>query len=128
MSKYCGKCGSKINEETGKCPICDRETFVSVNKQAQKSVSKRKGLLVALIILLGTVLLSAVFFALDYFDIIGIGICKNLGLKASGSFDLYSSSSYLLVSKDEQLMTFYCKPPKGCNTKLSGDYSAEFVR
>lgn len=127
MSKFCGKCGSKINEETGICPVCDRETFVSVNKQAQKSVSKRKGLLVALIILLGTVLLSAVFFALDYFDIIGIGVCKNLGLKASGSFDLYSSSSYLLVSKDEQLMTFYCKPPKGCNTKLSGDYSAEFV-
>lgn len=127
MSKFCGKCGSKINEETGICPVCDRETITLVEKQEQKSPSKRKGLFLALFILLGIVLLTSVFFTLDYFDIIGIGVSKNLGLKASGSFDLYSSSSYLFTSKDEQLITFYCKPPKGCNTKLSGDYSAEFV-
>ena len=25
MAKFCGKCGTKLDEQTGKCPNCEKE-------------------------------------------------------------------------------------------------------
>lgn len=126
MSKFCGKCGSKLDEQSGRCPACDKEQFESYANN-RNSKSKRKGAVIILISLIGIIVLTAAFLLLDYFDIFGIGVCKNLGLKSSGTFELYSSSEYLFVSDDEQFLTFYCNPPKGNVPKLTGSYSADFV-
>ena len=40
---------------------------------------------------------------------------------------MFSSSNYLFASDDKQLLTFYCRPPKGYSPSLIGDYSAAFV-
>lgn len=126
MSKFCGKCGSKLDEQSGRCPVCDKEQFESYAKN-KNSKFKRKGVVITLISLIGIIILAASFMLLDYFDIIGIGASKKIGLKSSGTFELYSTSDYLFVSENEQLMTFYCKPPKGYKPELAGDYSAVFV-
>lgn len=126
MSKFCGKCGSKLDEHSCRCPVCDKEQFEFYAKN-MNSKSKRKGIVIILISFLGIIILTAAFMLLDYFDIIGVGVCKNLGLKSSGTFELYSSSDYLFVSNDEQFLTFYCYPPKGYAPKLKGSYSADFV-
>lgn len=47
MAKFCGKCGAKLDEKTGKCPKCDSEEQISNNKEngkkrAEKSRSNDK--------------------------------------------------------------------------------------
>lgn len=51
MAKFCGKCGTKLDEQTGKCPNCDKEirndTLTSdnnsgVNKNQKIKESNRK--------------------------------------------------------------------------------------
>ena len=44
MAKYCGKCGSKLDEKTGLCPQCD-----DVNPKQHKS---RKGIIVSIVLLI----------------------------------------------------------------------------
>ena len=39
MAKFCGKCGAKLDENTGKCPNCEAEKS---EKVGQKKIEKRK--------------------------------------------------------------------------------------
>lgn len=34
MAKFCGKCGSKLDEQTGKCPNCDKENESAVQNKS----------------------------------------------------------------------------------------------
>lgn len=38
MAKYCGRCGSKLDEQTGRCPVCDK-----VNGAAGKRINPEMG-------------------------------------------------------------------------------------
>ena len=31
MAKFCSKCGTKLNEKTGKCPNCDEKTKMDLS-------------------------------------------------------------------------------------------------
>lgn len=64
MSKYCGKCGTVINESTGLCPNCNVEFNKQVfNKEGSNKTSNNKGnkfkkiiaLCLVLVVLAGTV-------------------------------------------------------------------------
>ena len=44
MAKYCGKCGSKLDEKTGLCPQCD-----DINPKQHKS---RKGIMISIVLLI----------------------------------------------------------------------------
>ena len=70
---------------------------------------------------------ATAFMVLDYNEVIEVGICQNIGLKPSGTFDIFSSTDYLFSSDDKQLLTFYCKPPRGYAPTLKGECSEEFV-
>ena len=37
MSKFCGKCGSKLDEATGLCPNCDADKIQKDSTQSQPS-------------------------------------------------------------------------------------------
>ena len=37
MAKYCGKCGSKLDELTGICPFCDKEINKETFGKTQKN-------------------------------------------------------------------------------------------
>lgn len=36
MAKFCGKCGTKLDEVTGLCPNCDAEKMEQTNKKKRK--------------------------------------------------------------------------------------------
>ena len=38
MAKYCGRCGSKLDERTGRCPVCDK-----VNGAAGQRINPEMG-------------------------------------------------------------------------------------
>lgn len=43
MQKFCTKCGSKLDEATGKCPVCDRElTKKEIRKQKKEEKKEAK--------------------------------------------------------------------------------------
>lgn len=111
MSKFCGKCGSKLDEKTGLCPNCD---LIRFNQNSGKAENQKPGKkLVLKIIVIIAVLIAAVatFFSLDYFDIIPTDVSKLIGLKSSGSFQIESDKEYVFTSENEEyLVVFYCKP------------------
>lgn len=122
MAKFCGKCGSKLNE-SGKCSICDE-----VNKKTREKIRhKRKSIFIAMFAFGVILAFATAFMVLDYNEVIEVGICQNIGLKPSGTFDIFSSTDYLFSSDDKQLLTFYCKPPRGYAPTLKGECSEEFV-
>ena len=111
MSKFCGKCGSKLDEKTGLCPNCD---LIQSNQNSGKADNQKHGKkLVLKIIVIIAALIAAVaaFFALDYFDIIPTDVSKLIGLKSSGSFEIESDKDYVFTSENEEYsVAFYCKP------------------
>lgn len=63
MAKFCGKCGSRLDLETGSCPNCDREKIQALQKISRKrSGTGMKNLLIAImcIVLISAVLLTGV--------------------------------------------------------------------
>jgi len=38
MAKFCGKCGTKLDEETGLCPSCGAEKLIALQKEKEKKV------------------------------------------------------------------------------------------
>ena len=40
MSKFCGKCGSKLDEKTGLCPNCD---LIRFNQNSGKAENQKPG-------------------------------------------------------------------------------------
>ena len=38
MAKFCGKCGARLDEKTGKCPNCDIKKGANYNETADVSL------------------------------------------------------------------------------------------
>lgn len=38
--KYCGKCGSELDAETGLCPKCDNSAFLNAFRESEKVLVK----------------------------------------------------------------------------------------
>lgn len=86
MSKFCGKCGSKLDEITGFCPQCDKETIIQKEINKNRKKAKHKSIVRISIIVVAVVFVAAIaFFSLDYFDVIPTQISESLGIKSSGS-------------------------------------------
>lgn len=81
MAKFCGKCGSKLDETTGLCPKCDVEQPEKASAGSAKKTKKSKGkkirhflLKVILCALLLGTLAAGVTGALVYFDVVDIPV------------------------------------------------------
>lgn len=66
MAKFCGKCGSKLNEQ-GKCPSCktDENKFFSLNTVKQKPLIGIVAIVLVLAIVVGTVSIVSICFQKD---------------------------------------------------------------
>ena len=42
MAKFCGKCGTKLDEKTGLCPKCEKENIAQENVEQKNVVLNRK--------------------------------------------------------------------------------------
>ena len=42
MAKFCGKCGTKLDEKTGLCPKCEKENIAQENVKQKNVVLNRK--------------------------------------------------------------------------------------
>lgn len=111
MSKFCGKCGSKLDEKANVCPNCD---LIRANQNSEKVENQKFGkklVLKIIVIIFVLIVAVATFFLLDYFDIIPTDISKLIGLKSSGSFQIESDKEYVFTSENEEYsVEFYCKP------------------
>jgi len=94
MKNYCGTCGSKINQETGLCPNCDKQQETS--KKEKKSGKKKKVLIVVL-------LFSFVFFIgigivgmLAYFEKITIPVLSDLIKEKKGQEEIIGEESIVI--------------------------------
>ena len=75
VSKYCKKCGVKLNNYTEEKPSCDQDDFFP------RKNKKRKKLIIAILsAFLFIVAFCCAFVFLDYSEIIEFGLCKNLGI------------------------------------------------
>lgn len=112
MSKFCGKCGSKLDEITGLCPQCDKETIIQKEINKNRKKAKHKSIIRISIIVVAVVFVAAIaFFSLDYFDVIPTQISESLGIKSSGSFNIESDKAFVFTSDDkENVVNFYCEP------------------
>lgn len=141
MAKYCGKCGRKLDDVTGLCSHCVPENNSShindnLNQSDNYSIPsavdkerfpKKKQVFKGIIITISAlIVLCVLFFALDYFDVIGTGASKSLGLKSSGSLELYVDSDCVFTSDaGDQTLTFYALPKSGYTPVLKGDIKGE---
>ena len=91
MAKYCGKCGIKLDAQTGLCPRCG--TNEKGSKPKRKKI-KKKWLVFLPISVLAVVLGGA--FALSFFQVVSLpafdSIIKAMGLDKSSQLKQYFSS------------------------------------
>lgn len=94
MAKYCKKCGTQLDEETGLCPKCDAKEIKRLNKQNKKNKKQNKKtkkkktkkkksnislfLRVFLIVLAVVLVISGIVFSLAYFDIVDIPVISDI--------------------------------------------------
>lgn len=62
MAKFCGKCGSKLDEVTGLCPNCDAEKVEQTNKKKKKRTGKFLLRLFVVILVLAGVIIGSIAF------------------------------------------------------------------
>lgn len=75
MAKFCGRCGTRLDEATGLCPNCDRAILAELSKKRKKSSGGAKRFFVVLgVILLVLILLAGALLALDYFEVIDLPV------------------------------------------------------
>lgn len=127
MAKFCGKCGSKLDDTTGTCPKCDKELKVDTSqfnnkiqnakkdKKKAKSSARSKGqkkrcflLKLLFIFLLLVILAAGVLGALVYYDLVDIPLINNFfistGLKQE---ELQPSNQIDSDDYDETLSSSY---------------------
>lgn len=76
MAKFCGKCGTRLDETTGLCPNCDAKK-IEKSKKYQKEIINRKKKILKLKIILGILILIIVtggVFLLRYFGIVNVPV------------------------------------------------------
>lgn len=93
MAKFCGKCGSKLDEATGLCPICDRvgatlyeaverDTDTAIGEKGSVCKNVRRIPFVSILIVLLVVISGATaMVGLVYFNIVKIPFVENILLK-----------------------------------------------
>lgn len=130
MAKFCGKCGIKLDEQTGKCPNCDKETkddspqFINQpietenevspkEIKADKKIQKQNTHIFRIIAFLicFSIITSSIFGVLVYFDVADIPfisiILDTVGLKSEKQFgDLYTNKSDILVGENVEVTFF----------------------
>lgn len=74
MKKFCGKCGTKLDEKTGLCPNCDVNHNKQEDSSGKKSGRKKKSCMFSIIILL--VILA--FISVILFFFIRSGVISSL--------------------------------------------------
>ena len=62
MANFCGKCGSRLDGDTGRCPRCDREKIPG--RRGRKRVASRTWL--AVVVVLAVIILLGLFAKLGY--------------------------------------------------------------
>lgn len=94
MQKFCTKCGGKLDENTGKCPNCDRVATGNGAKTAQdvkvqsplaenkKRKSGKLGMRILLIVLSVIIVAAGTTCVLQYFGVINIPMLGFIGGKA----------------------------------------------
>ncbi len=95
MANFCGKCGNRLNEKTGLCPVCDERynsTSVSPEKQTTKNPKKKKHIFLKIIsIILAFCVLVASLITVSYFGVINIPVVNNwlesVGLKENDGYN-----------------------------------------
>ncbi len=103
MAKYCKKCGTQLDEDTGLCPKCDAKEIKRLNKQQKKKKKQNKKnkkkqkkkkksgkwlfLKVFLIVLAIVLVLSGIVFSLAYFDIVDIPVISDIVNKEESDDD-----------------------------------------
>jgi hypothetical protein len=105
MAKFCGKCGSKLDEKTGLCPKCNKKDDMSLWQKIKQFFLR----MVLIIFLLG-LLTSSITVALVYFDLIDIPVIEHLlnlaGVKeekdVSGQDDAMNNSTMNNDMSDEE--------------------------
>jgi len=135
MAKYCGKCGSRLNENNGLCPHCNADELKAL-KKADKKAKKRakrdamtsgrkvKRFLLKLIaiLLMLAVLLAGLVGVLVYFDLVDIpvidklmkdnlikqedSVVRSIPDTNTDSFILYSSSEDNIVTDRNTGITY----------------------
>ena len=83
MQKFCTKCGGKLDENTGKCPNCDRiaqgKNTQSPVAEGAKKKSSKLGIKIMLIVLSVIILAAGTTCALQYFGVINIPALSFIG-------------------------------------------------
>lgn len=107
---FCGKCGSKLDEQTGLCSNCN--AVMQENKLNETTKEESSNIRLKLLLILGSLIFVLVsVFVLDYFEIMGTGMCKTLGLVSSGTFEITSDTDYIFTTENEEYkVSFYCQP------------------
>lgn len=99
MEKFCGKCGARLDEQTGKCPNCDKAEIKPAVTQAkpQKTAVKRSKTVPIIIIAAAVVILAVgTVCVLAYNDTVDIPFVKNIlvsmGIKHDDASDASSNN------------------------------------
>lgn len=102
MAKYCKKCGTQLDDDTGLCPKCDAKKIKRLNKQQKKKSKQNKKnkkknkkkksgkwlfLKVFLIVLAIVLVLSGIVFSLAYFDVVDIPVISDIVNKEDSDDD-----------------------------------------
>jgi Zn-dependent metalloprotease/uncharacterized protein YegL len=74
MAKFCGKCGGKLDEQTGLCPKCD----AADEKQEKHPKKKRTGLMIAAILIAAIGILMAAAGAMVFSGLVDIPVISDL--------------------------------------------------
>ena len=105
MAKFCGKCGSKLNEQ-GKCTNCKTQAFVSVKKIKFSNEIIRKNMLKFCIFFVSILLIVATTVSiLAYWHIINIPAISCLNKKMSLKKD-FSSTIDVVLGKNESEVAY----------------------
>jgi len=100
MKNYCGKCGSKLNSETGLCPNCSKTLKIvkCENKNIKKEKKKSKGIIWMIgIFLVG----SCIIGGLACFDVVNLPVISDF-VKMQNEEDDYSEKEYIEIKELEQ--------------------------
>lgn len=102
MKNYCGKCGSKINSDTGLCPKCNKDLLAVQNEKniAKKEDKKKK--IKAPIYVIGVLLgYLCLMVGLVYFEVVNIPVISDL-MKKQNLEDVFSGEEYIELKALEQ--------------------------
>ena len=101
VEKYCGKCGHKIDEKTGKCPNCTKnENNARKNKRSKKGI--RVGILLSVVLLLTVVTVVV----LSYLKVLHIPVLDSVFQEESKAVVAESENGDITYRPRSEQITF----------------------